>query len=110
MADVFVPIFLFASIFGVVYIMVSASHKEKMAQIEKGIFLPVQKSKRNPLYLIKFGLLFIGISVGVLVGNILVISTILREGVAFWTSICFFGGISLIAAYLIEKKILKKDE
>ena len=61
---------LFAAIFGIVYIIVTARHRQRMALIEKGMdpgnWSAGEKSGRS--YTLKFGLLMVGIGGGILMG------------------------------------------
>ncbi|MBL0342543.1 MAG: hypothetical protein IPP71_17565 [Bacteroidetes bacterium] len=53
----------------------------------------------------KFGMLFIGVALGILMGNILAATTLLEEPVAYLSMIFLFGGLSLVTYYVfIEKK------
>lgn len=103
--EIIIPVSFFALIFAMFYIYFSTRNKERMAIIEKGID-PVQfKSKLpNTMFLtLKAGLLFIGVALGVLFGNILT-NVGLEEGSAYVSMIFLFGGIGLVVGYIIQSK------
>jgi len=82
-----------------------------MALIEKGadasLFYGEKKGQTN--YILKFALLAIGIGLGSFVGYVLNVFAGMDEGPAYTSMIFIFGGIGLLAAYLIEMKKLSKD-
>ncbi len=109
MNEALVPIAMFAAIFAVVYVFLTTRHKERLALIEKGadasLFNPIRKGGSPTL---KFGMLFVGIAIGILLGSILDKTTLLPTEVGYFSMIFLCGGISLIAFYMVEKKILKE--
>lgn len=105
---------LFALIFGIRYL----SNKEKMAMIERGIDPGTQKSTPKPFLSLKFGLLFLGVGLGLLVALFTVRGvfganmTDAEEGQAvavYFGSIFIFGGLGLVVSYIIEKKWFDKQ-
>lgn len=112
MEAVFVPLIVFASIFGMVFVWLSTRNKERLALIEKGAdasLWTVKKSHRTN-YTLKFGMLAVGIGIGILVGSLLDTYTTLSEEVAFPSMIFLFGGGFLIANAMIEKKQASEDQ
>ena len=112
--EIFIPLVLFAALFGIYYLYISARHKERMALIEKGadasLFYANKKmSKREMLswWTLKLALFLIGVGFGVFIGNVLAATTKLEEGVCYVTSILIFGGIGLLIYYLYEKNSLR---
>lgn len=106
MEAVLIPLIVFASIFGVFYVFLSTRNKERLALIEKGADASLFESKkthRSNLTL-KFGMLAVGIGVGILIASLLESYTVLDEEVAYPSMIFLFGGIFLIGNALIEKK------
>ena len=104
----------FALVFGIRYL----SNKEKMAMIERGIDPSAQKSTPKPFLSLKFGLLMMGLGLGLIIAlftNRAVFSanmTNAEEGQAvavYFGSIFIFGGLGLIVSYLIEKKWLDQQ-
>ncbi len=98
---IIIPIALFAMIFGIVYIAISAYHRQNIAMIEAG--MNPKKPKVNAHNKLRNALLIICIPIGILVGN----STYYRFGMAPEpAAIVFaflFGGIALTATYFIEE-------
>ncbi len=68
------------------------------------------KENNNSFVSLRFGMLFIGVGFGVLMGNILAVTTSLNEEVAYF--LWFFSAeeSQLVANYLIEKKEKKSKE
>jgi len=95
---------VFATIFGIIYIIVTARNKERMALIEKGadpkLFESVKRTSSGGI--LKWGLLLVGIGLGTFFAMLLVQSG-LEEG-AYPAMICLFGGAGLIVAYKMEQK------
>ncbi len=106
--DVVVPIVLFALVFGMFYLYISARNKERLALIEKGadasIFFGGKKFTSTGKWILTVGIVAIGIALGVLVGHLLM-SAGMRESKAYPASIFFFGGAAMVAAYFIGKKV-----
>jgi tetrahydromethanopterin S-methyltransferase subunit E len=104
----------FAMVFGIRYF----SNKEKMAMIERGIDPGTQKSTPKPFLSLKFGLLLVGLGVGLLVALFTVRGVFhgdLSHGeegqsvAVYFGCIGIFGGLGLITSYIIEKKWLDKQ-
>lgn len=105
-SQVLIPIVMFLSIFGVIYVFLNTRNKERMALIEKGAdasLFEIKKKNFENLTL-KVGMLAIGIGLGILMGSIISSYTILDEEVAFPSMIFLFGGLFLVANAFIEKK------
>jgi hypothetical protein len=107
--EIIVPLALFATIFGIVYVVVSAVNKEKLALIDKGldasIFEKNKTSTHGRYNALKFGLLLIGIALGLLFGNLLEHYTEIQEEVSYFSMILLFGGAALLLYYRIIKKL-----
>jgi CBS domain containing-hemolysin-like protein len=112
MEPILVPLIVFASIFGMVYVWLTTRNKERLALIEKGADASLWNVKRSNRtnYTLKIGMLAVGIGIGVLVGSLLESYTTLDEGVAFPSMIFLFGGAFLIANAMIENKTREKEE
>ena len=104
-SNVLIAAIVFACIYGVVKLFIR--RKERLTIIEKGDNMPEMKSEEFSFSTLKFGTFFTGIGLGVLVANILTVSTNLDREVAYFSMVFLFGGISLIIAHLLERK---KDE
>lgn len=105
----------FAMIFGIRHL----SNKEKMAMIERGIDPGLQKSTPKPFLSLKFGLLLVGLGIGLLVAMFSVRGvfgpemTDGEEGQAvaiYFGCIGIFGGLGLITSYFVEKKWLDEQK
>lgn len=93
---------VFGFLLSAIYLLVR--RKERMALLEKGVEPSFFISKKTSSTTLKFGMLFTGVAIGILLGNILEFSTKLDEEVAYFSMIFLFGGIGLILNYIIEKK------
>jgi hypothetical protein len=124
MEEILIPITLFictfAMIFGIRYFI----SKEKMAMIERGIDPGIRKSTPQPFLSLKFGLLLVGLGLGLLVA-LFTVRAVFGEPVAreienyhdngdqqaaiYFGCIGLFGGLGLILSYVIEKKWLDQQ-
>jgi hypothetical protein len=85
---------------------------ERMAMIEKGLnpFQHKPKQRLNPSVTLRFALLSIGAGFGFLFGSILsTMSSSLPEEVAYFSMILIFGGLGLLASYIVELRMAKKE-
>jgi len=104
------PIFVLAIIFGFLYgiIYLNIRRKERMALLEKGadpaIFQPPPTDKIASL---RYGMLLIGLAIGILMGNILEVSTRLGTEASYFSMVFLFGGIALVLSYFIGKSMSK---
>ena len=99
------PVLILLTIFGFIYAIVHLNirRKERMALLEKGADPSVFDIKPQSTTSFKFGLLFIGVAVGILLGNVLEVTTALEEEVAYLSMIFLFGGLGLVINYIVEK-------
>ena len=78
MEEVLIPLIVFGTIFGVLYVFFMTRNKERLALIEKGADATLFKSgpSKNSfgIIILNIALLAIGIGVGVLLANLLVMS------------------------------------
>ncbi len=105
--EVLVPIAFFLVVFGIVYLYYSSRNKERLALIEKGAEASIfygPRSERSGKWILKVGILAIGVALGVLVGSALVSAGMDHE-VAYPASIFLFAGIALVAAYFLARKV-----
>lgn len=104
--DILIPLVIFATIFGVVYVIISARNRERMAMIEKGVNPKDFMIERRPnsYGVVKWALLLAGIGFGLFIGSLLEAYTSIQEEPAYFASALFFGGAGLFIAFLIAKK------
>ncbi len=81
-------------------------HRERKALIEKGISaeLLVSTTRDRTQESLKYGILAIGLAIGILVGNILDEYTRMSEEVSYFSMIFLFGGLALLTFYSLAKK------
>lgn len=118
MEGILVPITFFICTFAMVFGIRYLSNKEKMAMIERGIDPGINKATPKPFLSLKFGLLLVGLGVGLLVALFTVRGvfgsemTDMEEGQSvaiYFGCLGIFGGVGLIISYIIEKKWLDKE-
>ncbi|WP_221393994.1 DUF6249 domain-containing protein [Dyadobacter sp. NIV53] len=99
-----------AAIFGILYVFLMTRYKERMAMIEKNVGASLFVSKDNGVSpTLKFGMLFVGIALGILMASVAHTYTDLSMGIALLSMIFLFGGTSLILNFIIERKLGKKE-
>jgi hypothetical protein len=106
MEDVLIPLVVFAALFGIIFVIVSARNRERMAMIEKGVNpQDFMTTKKPSIYgILKWALLLVGIGLGLFLGSLLETYTEVPEEPAYFACALFFGGLGLATAFLITKK------
>jgi len=102
----------FATIFGVVYVHYTTRNKERMALIEKGADASLFNTGKEAVkwnfswskFTLKIGMLAMGIAIGIIVAALMVQAQILDEDALYSSMIFFFGGLSLVLFYVIDRK------
>ncbi|MBY0245235.1 MAG: hypothetical protein K2Q03_07265 [Sphingobacteriaceae bacterium] len=115
------PIMIFLGAFALAFGIRYLSNKEKMAMIERGInpgiSTDIKKPTPSPFWSLKFGLLFVGVGLGLLLAMVTsrmmfgeeITGTEEGQQVAiFFGFITLMGGAGLIISYLVEKKWMEK--
>jgi len=103
--ETLIPIAMFLSLFGIMYVYFTTRNRERMAMIEKGADPGLFQRKQGNGGAIKLGMFLVGIALGILTGNVLAETTSLKEEVAYFSMIFMFSGLSLVIYYLkFEKK------
>ncbi len=113
MVEILVPIALFATIFGIIFVAVSARNKERMALIEKGMDASIFKEARDThgrYNALKWGLVIVGVGIGLILGNIFDIHGVMDDDVAYFAMVFVFGGLGLLTYYLLIRKIKPEKE
>jgi hypothetical protein len=92
-----VPISLFAMVFGIVYVAITANHRQKIAMIEAG--MNPNDNKEDNAGAWSSGYLFVFVPLGIIVGNIVAYYTDFLGSSEFGILGAFlFGGIGLLIA------------
>lgn len=99
---------MFAMIYGIVYILVRK--KERLALIEKGVDASLFTSKKKGYGELKWGMLFVGTGLGILLGKIFAAYSVLGEEASMFSMICLLGGLSLMIYHFVERSIEKKNQ
>lgn len=107
LTPVLVLLVIFGFIFGIVYLGVRK--KERMVLLEKGADPNTFHDNKPGIAGIRYGLLLIGVAVGILIGNILDATTVLEEEVSYFSMIFLFGGLALLISHFIERHHSKKE-
>jgi len=109
---VMIPIISTIGLFTMIIFLRYYSNIERMAMIERGMNPSLNKPARriNPSTTLRFALLSIGAGLGILFGNTLANSTNMNEEVAFFSMILIFGGIGLLASYMVELRMAKQED
>jgi hypothetical protein len=115
---ILVPLAFFAGVAAVLLKHFETRHKERMAMIEKGVNPADFKSAAPPFRLwqgsvlsnLKWGLLFIFVGIGLLVGLQLENYFRFDEGSVIFGCILITGGLALIIFYFIAAKKLKEKK
>ena len=103
--EILIPISFFALVYGIVYLLVR--RKERMALIEKGVSAELLESSNKTPSSLKWGMLFVGVGLGLLIGRILGELTCLGEEEAVFSMILLLGGFSLILYHIIASRMEK---
>ena len=104
--DFLVSLAAFATIFGIIYIFVITRYRERMSMLEKGVnpstFTQKDGFASNTL---KFGMLSVGIALGILAAQALYKNELIERAPAFFSMTFLFGGLSLILNFIIDRKL-----
>jgi len=96
------------SVFGFIPVVVFLvhRHRERKALIEKGLSSEILESatKDRTHESLKYGILLVGLAIGILVGNMLDEYTRMSEEVSYFSMIFLFGGLALLTFYKLSKK------
>lgn len=103
LVEVLVPMSVFATIFGVLFMFFSTRNRERLAMIEKGVDPSMFTTRYNRIG-IKIGLLAVGISLGVLFAQLIVHTTKMEEEPATVSMIFLFAGAGLVVEHFLAKK------
>lgn len=98
----------FATAFGVVYIVFTTRHRERMAMIEKGIDpgIPRKRAEMQPDRALNNGMKLIAVAVGLGVGYVLQRYAGVPEPWTYIGPVVFFLGVASLITYLRGRKEL----
>ncbi|MCB9016943.1 MAG: hypothetical protein H6541_14245 [Lentimicrobiaceae bacterium] len=108
MNEFLIPATIFATIYGIVYLLIR--RKERMALLDRGLDPTSFEKKSNDFSSLKYGLLFTGVGLGLLLANILVSTGAMEREAAYFSLVSLFGGIALILDYILEIRISKNQK
>ena len=104
---------LFATIFGIAYVFLTTRNRERLALIEKGVDASLFATKGVKFSIAKFvlniALLFIGIGVGIFLGDFLGRNINVKEEIAIPSMLFIFGGLGLVAGFFVTRSIEAKE-
>jgi len=110
--EVLVPLIFFGSVFGIVYLFITARNKERLALIEKGadasIFYSSKEKRVTPLwkvFILNFSLLLMGIGLGIFIAGILSEVVGVQDDIAYPGTIFLMAGIGLFVGFTMTKKL-----
>ena len=108
MEEVLIPLIVFGTIFGILYVYFTTRNKERLALIEKGADASLFKSGPGKntfsIAMLNIALLAIGIGVGVLLGNLLDIAG-MDDEIAMTSMIFICGGLGLVGGFFASRKL-----
>jgi hypothetical protein len=96
-----------AMVFGIVYVVISARHRERMAMIEKGADPSLFARKAHSSNPLAFGLLMAGLGIGLGIGwtfDAVVFGAGVENPLPYFISILFFGGLALLQYHRIIRR------
>lgn len=106
--NIIISVSAFAGIFGIVYVFLMTRYKERMAMIERKVDATLfEATSRSISPTLKFGMLFVGVAIGIMISDALDRWTYLGRGMSLLSMIFLFGGLSLILNFIIERRLKK---
>lgn len=110
-SEVLVPLIVFTAAFGMFYVWVTARHRQRMAMIEKGLATADPSAEPNPYQTLKYGMLAIGIGLGLLLGYLFQTYAMVNaedNPLAYFVMVPICGGLALVGHHLIVRRHLGK--
>jgi len=108
MEEILISLGSFAMVFGIVWVLVDRSIKVQL--IKHGADARTLKMNKSSDGSLRFGLLLVGVGVGVLLGNLIAETTGMQEEVAYVSMTFLMGGISLLIYHFISGKHTDKGD
>ncbi|WP_439184169.1 DUF6249 domain-containing protein [Carboxylicivirga taeanensis] len=112
MEEVLVPLVFFGSIAAVIISLSYYRNRrmERTALIAAGKEASIFDYGKPKHYLsLKYGMLLVGVALGIIVGNSISQNSGMPEEMAFLSMMLLFGGASLVLFYIIQKTLLKDE-
>jgi O-antigen ligase len=101
---IIVPLF-FAAIFGIVYITVTARHRQRMAMIEKGMDPSLIGDKPEIHKSLRNGLFLLGVGLGLFLGHLMQLSMFVDDNpLPYFIMVMLCGGAALIIYHWIVRR------
>lgn len=97
-------IFTFSTIFGVVYVVMTTRHRERLAMIERGMNPDEGSRKPDPERSLKNGLELIAVAIGLGCGYLLNIYTDIQRPWVYIGPVLFCVGVVMMLLYFRSKK------
>lgn len=107
--EVLIPIIALLSFAAMVIFWRKFTNDERMALIEKGGDANIFNRKSNSYPSLRYGLLFCGAGIGLLVASLLDNARIVEEEAAYFSMLFIFGGAGLFISFFMEKKMDDKE-
>jgi len=102
---------LSGTIFGIMYFYFTTRNRERLALIEKNAdpsILKTEPVSTFKTFAIKLGMLLAGAGIGLLIGEVLSLTTRMEEGIAYASMILIFSGAGLVLSYIVSGKLKSK--
>ena len=101
----------FAMVFGIAYMFFTTRNKERMALIEKGAEASLFNTGKGAntfinwsKFTLKLGMLAMGIAAGIIIAALMAQNSVIDEDALYPSMIFFFGGLSLVLFYVIDRR------
>ena len=105
---------LFATIFGIAYMFLTTRNRERLALIEKGVDATLFATKGPKFSIAKFvlniALLFIGIGMGIFIGNYFASTLSMDYEVAIPSMLFIFGGLGLVVGFFVTRRLEQEED
>jgi hypothetical protein len=109
--EIILPLAFFAMVFGIIYIVTTARHRQRMAMIEKGMD-PGLGDREVPLRALRNGLFMIGVGIGLFFGYLMDVNmpSSGTDGdmgdtpLPYFIMVLLFGGLALVLHHFIVRR------
>jgi hypothetical protein len=107
---ILVPIAFFAMVTAIVYLLVDKNIKKTL--IQHGANAKMLKMDKRSNSALKFGMLLVGVALGILLGDYISKTTLMNTEAAYFSMISLFGGSALVIYHFIvvKSKATKESE